>query len=414
MKPKLLILMILFIQQAYCQFMPQMAGDTPADIAEKPTLLWKFKANGPIVGSPVIDNEKVFIGSLDSTLYALDLSTGNVKWKFPTGGAIRSTVCIREKALYLLNSSGLLLLLDRDSGKVAGFFQTMTGYIGDRQNDYADYFTSTPVIVDSTIYFGCGEDIYAISIVDGYIKWTYKTGGLVHTTPAISKNRLYAGSFDGNLYSIDLTTGNLVWKFKTTGKYSFPKGEVTGNPVLARGMVFAGARDYNLYAIDARGGYCNWMKQFPLGWGLPVTVNDSVIYVGTSDDRALFAFDIRTGNEVWKAAADFNIFGGCAIGKNIGYFCTLAGKVHGIDLKTGKIIWTIETDSYKANHLSWLNPDDSYRNDIGKLINTPLDMLKMYGQLGAIFGTPAIAGDRIVVAGYDGWIYCFSGEKKQK
>ncbi len=412
MKVKLLILLVLLFNQAFSQFMMPATAARPADLDTKPTLLWKFKANGPVVGSPVIDGNTVFVGSLDSSLYALDLSTGKLKWKLPTGGAIRSSVCITEKRLFLLGTDGILYRMEKDSGRVDGIYQTMGGFIADRQHDFADYFTSTPVIADSIIYFGSGDYIYAISINDGYLRWTYKTGDLVHTTPAIQRNWLYAGSYDGYLYAIDVRTGNLAWKFKTTGKYSFPKGEVTGNPVLAGGMVFAGARDNNLYAIDLRGGYTNWMKQFQNGWGLPVTVNDSVIYVGTSDDRTLYALDIVNGREIWKAAAGFNIFGGCAIGTKTGYFCTLAGKVHGIDLKTGKILWTLELDSYKANHLTWLKADDSYREDIGKLVKTPLDMLSMYKQLGGIFGTPAIVDNLLIVAGYDGWVYCFSGEVK--
>jgi outer membrane protein assembly factor BamB len=317
-----------------------------------------------------------------------------------------------QQRLFFLNSAGLLYLVENDSGKVLGFFQTSNGYIGDQQQDFADYFHSTPVIVDSTIYFGSGGDIYAVNINDGYLNWKFSTGAAVHTKPAIFRNRLYAGSFDGCLYSIDRNTGNLIWKFKSTGNYAFPKGEFMGAPVVAGGMVFAGSRDYNLYAVDTKGGYCNWMKPFEKGWGLPVTANDSVIYVGTSDDKTLFAYAIRTGKEVWKTDAGFNIFSGLAIGKNVGYLCTLAGKVHGIDLKSGRIIWTIELESYKANHLTYLKADDTYRDDLDKLIKTPLDMVSMYAKLGGIFGPPAIDGDHLVVAGYDGWIYCFSGQTK--
>lgn len=406
-----MLILGLLVSQASSQSM-MMVPTGPADLLTKPGLVWKFKANGPIIGSPVIDNGTVFIGSLDSTLYALDLSTGKVKWKLPTGGAIRSSVCIDQNRLYLLNSDGLLYRVSQDSGKVDGFFQTMNGYMGERQYDHADYFNSTPVIVDSTIYFGAGEYIYALSITDGYLRWTYKTGDLVHTKPAIHNGWLYAGSFDGNLYALDVRTGNLKWKFKTTGKYSFPKGEVMGNPVVAGGMVFVGARDYNLYAIDVRGGYCNWMKSFPNGWALPVTVNDSVIYVGTSDDRTMFALDIRSGGEVWKTNAWFNLIGGCAIGSQVGYFGNLAGKVYSINLTHGEINWTIELESYKENHLKWLIPNDNYRDDINKLIRSPLDIHKMYRELGGIFGTPAIEGLNLVVAGYDGWIYCFSGAVK--
>jgi outer membrane protein assembly factor BamB len=288
----------------------------------------------------------------------------------------------------------------------------MNGYMGDRQHDFADYYTSTPILIDSTIYFGSGEDIYAISISDGFVKWVFKTNDVVHTRPAIYKNKLYAGSFDGNLYAIDINTGSLAWKFKTTGRYSFPKGEVMGNPVIAGGTVIFGARDYNLYAVDTRGGFCSWMKQFPYGWALPVTVNDSVVYVGTSDDRTIYAFNIQTGQEVWKAPIGFNVLGGCAVGKKVGYFCTLAGKVNGLDLATGQLLWSLELDSYKANHLKWLKPDDSYLDNIGKLIKSPTEILSIYKDLGGIFGTPALGVDQLVVAGYDGWVYCFSDSAK--
>ena len=402
--------MMLFFSQGFSQAVKP--SNQPGDLEAKPSLLWKFKTNGPVVGAPVIGDSTVFVSSLDSTLYAIDLVTGKVKWKHLTGAPLRSSVCLAYKYLFLLSGEGILYTMDQDSGRVYGYFRTLNGFMGERQNDYADYFQSTPVIEDTTIYFGSGGYIFAVSINDGFMKWKYQTGDVVHTKPVISRGRVYAGSFDGTLYSLDTRTGNLVWKFKTTGNSYFPKGEVMGNPVVAGGMVFAGSRDYNLYAVDMMGGHCDWMKQFPEGWALPVTLNDSVIYVGTSDDRQLFALNIRNGKEEWKTEAGFNIFGGCAIGKKVGYFGTLAGKVHGVDLSSGKILWTIELDGYKANHLKWLNPDDTFRDDIGKLISTPVQLVGMYEKLGGIFGTPALAGGRLVVAGYDGWIYCFSAAGK--
>lgn len=402
---------MLLLQQGFGQFFMPPSGNF--DHIFQPTLLWKFKANGSIVSSPIIDNGIVFIGSLDSALYALDLETGKTKWKFPTAGPIRSSVCIAKQKLFLLSTDGLLYRMEKDSGKVDGYFQTMTGYIGDGQKDYADYFTSTPVIEDSTIYFGSGDYVYAISVTDGNIKWTYKTGDAVHTRPAISKGRVFVGSFDGHLYSFDSKNGNLIWKFKTTGRYSFPKGEVTGNPVVAGGMVFAGARDNNLYALDVRGGYCNWLKSFPFGWALPITANDTALYVGTSDDLQLIALDIRSGGEMWRFDAGFNIFSGVCFGKTIGCFGTLAGKVTGIDLTKGEEKWTLELDSYVKNRSKYFKEDGSYRADIGKVLRNPSDVLKMYAELGGVFGTPASSEDKIVVAGYDGWVYCFgAGPKK--
>lgn len=378
------------------------------DLSVKPTLLWKVRTNAPIVASPVAEAGKVFVGGLDSLLYAIDINTGKVLWKLPTGGAIRSEIALTPQRLYLLSSDGLLYRVSKENGTVDGTFQTATGYIGDHQNDYYDYYTSTPVISESNIYFGSGEHIYGLSVKDGLVKWTCQTGGLVHTRPAITQNTLFAGSFDGNLYAVNIQTGQVIWKFKSTGKQFFPKGEFAGNPVTAGGMVFAGARDYNLYAIDIKTGTCNWMKSFPKGWSFPLTVNDSVLLVGTSEDRTLFALDIRTGIELWKTDAGFNIFGGVAISGKNGCFSTLAGKLTGVDLSTGKINWTLDSDGFLQNHLHYMKENGHFRDDISKIIRTPLDLMDMYKKLGGVFSTPVIYIDKLIVTGYDGWIYCYS------
>src|SRR5690349_4285788 len=48
----------------------------PGDIA----LLWSFKTQGPVKSSAAIVDGRVFIGSDDGHLYALDLKTGAKVW----------------------------------------------------------------------------------------------------------------------------------------------------------------------------------------------------------------------------------------------------------------------------------------------------------------------------------------------
>lgn len=408
MRSLLVFLMIFLGLQGFGQFFFPMAPN--ADIDAAPKLRWKFKTNGPLVATPVIDSNTVYIGSVDSSLYAIDLATGKLKWQLPTGGSIRSSVALTGPRLFLLSTDGILYLVQSDSGKVNGVFQTLTGVLGDLQRDYADYYTSTPVIRDSIIYFGCAERIYSININDGYLRWIFTANDIVHTTPAFNKNWLFAGSYDGHVYAIDMLTGTEMWKFKTTGNRAFPKGEVMGSPVVALGLVYTGARDFNFYALDTRGGFSSWMRQFSAGWAVSATVNDSVIYVGASDDRALFALDLRSGRELWSVNTGFNIMGGTAVGTRTGYVGTLDGRLLGVDLKKGKLLWTVETDSHKENKLDYFKADGSFRQDIGKILRTPKDLDRMYGKLGGIFSTPVVTGNLIIVGGYDGWVYCFAGE----
>ncbi len=403
---------LLIFQQSFAQSIEPVKDTTVAKETAKPAILWKYKTNGPVVASPVTDGGLVYVGSLDSTLHAIDLNTGKGVWKLPTSGPLRSSVCISPERLYQLSTDGVLYRVTKDSGQVDGFFQTSSGYMGDHQNDFSDFFTSAPIIIDSVIYFGCGKRIYAVSIRSGLIRWIFKTDGPVHTRPVYLNGWLYAGSFDGNLYCLNALSGTLLWKFKTTGNHAFPDGEIAGNPVAAAGMIIFGARDYSLYAVDVRTGTCNWHRQFPYGWSLPVTVNDSVLYVGTSDDRTLFALDIRTGAEVWKRKTGFNVLGGVAVNGLSGYFGTLAGKIIALDLTNGTPIWYTDLDSYSANYSNWMKDGGAFRDDIGKIIRTPLDMIRMYEDLGGVFCTPSLVEDKLIVAGYDGWVYCLSTEVK--
>lgn len=377
------------------------------DFEKLPNLQWKFAAKAPIFSTPLIVGDVVYVGSLDSTLYAVEMSSGQLKWKFKTGGEIRSTVCLSDEQLFVYSGDATLYSIHRSTGKALWTFKTKGGILGDRRYDFADYYQSSPVIHNNKIFFGAGDGrVYALNKMDGALLWSFKARGIVHTTPALYKDRLFIGSFDGNLYALRQETGDLLWTFKTAGHRYFPDGEIQGSPVVANDLVYFGARDYNLYAVDVHDGYSHWNKAFPFGWAMAITPRDSVIYVGTSDDRVLVTLDGKSGKELWRTDVKFNVFGPCATTTTMAYVGTLMGKLFGIDLKSGAVKWVYTTPSYQKNHLKYFKADDSFRDDIMNFIKTPADFIGMEYALGAIFSTPAITYDQIIICGTDGNIYC--------
>jgi outer membrane protein assembly factor BamB len=141
---------------------------------------------------------------------------------------------------------------------------------------------------------------------------------------------------------------------------------------------------------------------------MALTPRDSVLYVGTSDDRVLVALDGRSGHEFWRAEVKFNIFGPCTYTASMGYVGTLMGKLFGIDLKNGKIKWVYLTDGYQSNHLQFFKPDDSFRDDIMSFIKTPSDFIGMEYKLGAIFSAPAIFEDQLIFTTTEGNVYALT------
>lgn len=384
------------------------------DFEKKPDVAWRLKTSAPIFSSPVISNGVAYFGGLDSVLYAVDVKTGDMKWKIKTGGEIRSTVVVSGDDLYLMGGNGVLSCLDKTNGKSRWrkIFDNTALFISERKYDFADYFHSSPVVSDGVIYLGSGSNfIQAIDANNGDIKWTYQAGDIVHTRIAIEGHLLYAGCFDGFLYALHIDDGSLAWKFKSVGQQYFPKGEVQGFPITAFGSVYFGSRDFNFYSLNARTGFGNWNMKFPKGWAFAATIQDSVLYLGTAEDRLMLAVDPLTGGEIWKTDLKFHIFGHSAFSENLVYVPTIWGKLYALDRKTGSIQWAFTTDGYNANHLKYYKTDDTYRDDIYKIFKSSQDLIKAEYSMGGIFSTPAIDDDMMIITTTEGIVY---GLKKIK
>jgi len=395
------------------QAQPGAPSQTPAPVAPNPTedfssqpaLAWKFKARQPFFASPLIDENKVYAGNNDSTLYCLDISSGKLLWKFPTKGAVRSGVCIDNDRLFLIGGDSGVYCLNKTNGRVNWVFRTG----GEHMYDQYDYYQSTPVVRGDTLFFGSGDgNIYALNNHTGNLIWKFRTENVVHGKPALYNGRLFIGSFDGYTYALNTGDGSLAWKLKSVGQRFFPKGEMQFSPITAAGIVFIGSRDFNLYAIDAERGYCRWNKQYPRGWAPVITPthHDSAVLVGTSDDKVLLLLRTEDGKEVWRTNVKFNVFGSSALTANMCYTTTLMGKIFGIDLRTGSISWDFATDTYKENKLKYFKADDTYRDDIYSIIHSQEEYLEFLNKIGAVYSSPAVDKDHIVFTSTEGTVYC--------
>jgi eukaryotic-like serine/threonine-protein kinase len=375
------------------------------DFKEAPKIKWKFETKSPVFSSPVVSDNLVYFGGLDSLLYAIDIYSGNEKWRFHTNGEIRSDAVIYFNKLYINGGDGFLYALNKENGAILWKFKTN----GERKYDFADYFHSTPVLDNNILYFGSGDgNLYAVDSETGNMVWVFKAGDIIHTTPAISNNKIFFGSFDGNVYALNLKNGKLVWKFKTVGHRYFSVGEVQGSPAVFKNLVFIGARDYNVYAIDQEKGFCHWNKSFTKGWGLNNTIHDSILYIGSADERVLISVEPESGKEFWIKNMEFLVFGNIVFSEAMLYVGTTIGKLHGISIKTGENIWSFETNSYLEKRFKYFKADDSYRDDIYSIIKTNEQFLEVECELGGIFSTPFIDNDIIIFSSTNGTLYCLS------
>jgi eukaryotic-like serine/threonine-protein kinase len=115
--------------------------------------------------------------------------------------------------------------------------------------------TLTPLVHKDIIYFGCySGTFYAVSLDDGDIIWTFKSGGPVYSSPIVVDKSIYFGSEDGFVYSLNDQKGTLNWQFKS----SFP---VKSSPVYAFGSIVV-ANDRTVFSLSPSDGKVLWQTTF--------------------------------------------------------------------------------------------------------------------------------------------------------
>lgn len=142
------------------------------------------------------------------------------------------------------------------------------------------------------VYSSGSEQVVPLALL-----WQFPTSGWVTSTPAIADGLAYSISADGNLYAIDINTGQKVWS-KSIGN-SQSSFFVISSASVYNGIVYAGGFDNYLHAFDAKTGLERW--RFQTGGVItssPVmeTSNSFVYFV--SSDGNLYA--VHDGTEAWR------------------------------------------------------------------------------------------------------------------
>lgn len=401
---------------------------------------WKFKTQGKIFSSPAISDGIAYIGSEDKNLYAVDIRTGRLKWKFQTGGAVHSSPAVSKGTVYFLSMDGNFYALDAKTGekkwnpfktggeKLVGATNLWGMQPADQyMEDFFDFFLSSPAVDESsknpTVYFGSSDgNLYALDLKTGKKKWAFKTGGIIHTSPALSNGIVYIGSWDKHMYAVDARTGQEIWKFKTNDDL-YMGGMMEGiqaSPVVSDGMVFFGARDGFFYARNAKTGDRVWEYYTGGSWVVSsAAIRNGTVYITTSDTYELIAMNAKTGAIKFKFRTKGNLFSSPAIAGNTAYFGDFTGRMIALDLGSEGKNWDeFRTESGKINdekvldemgEVSWaklFGDKDPYQ------YTSNTDGMMQLFSLGPIVSSPVVENGIVYFGSADGNFYAVELKRK--
>ncbi|MNF83411.1 Outer membrane protein assembly factor BamB precursor [compost metagenome] len=230
------------------------SGETlwSVDLADLPINADKRSAR--LSGGLVSRYGKLFLGSENGVVYALNEADGEVLWQTTVPGEVVASPAVEDGRVVVLTTSGRLIALDTDEGK-----QQWT--LSEEQPPLTLRSASAPVITNGAVLYGRADGKVGIALLSNgqpvrQSKVADPRGATeldrmvdVDATPLIAGDELYAIAYNGQLMARKLMTGDEVWKRKYSGYRDLA---VTGNAI-----VLTDSRSH-LFAVDRRNGLELW------------------------------------------------------------------------------------------------------------------------------------------------------------
>jgi polyvinyl alcohol dehydrogenase (cytochrome) len=344
-----------------------------ADQFPRLRLKWAFGFPDASVAwaQPAIVDGRLFVGSQNGTVYALDATTGCIHWTFTARGGVRTAITVGDGRAYFGDTTGRAYAVDAASGASV--------WVSQVDDHRLARITGSPVLDD-------GRLLVPVSSYE-------ESQGADPSYPCCT--------FRGSLAALDAASGRLVWRTYFAGEPQRRGTSTAGVPLwgpsgaavwsaptidrarrrvyVATGNAYsAPASDMSnaVVAIDAATGAVVWSRQFTAGdvyltgcragnpncpevngpdvdfGSPPMLVNAAgrdMLVIGQKSGWA-FAIDAADGREVWRyRAGQGGLLGGiewgAAADSTNAYFAVSdvthpqPGGLHAVNLATGQRAW---------------------------------------------------------------------------
>jgi outer membrane protein assembly factor BamB len=158
--------------------------------------VWRQGVNATVAASPLLLNERVYMGAFDGYLRAYDTSSGSEKWSAPTIDHVYASPALLPNGdLVQPSADGTVYSFAADTGAVRWRFDTR------------EPIRSSPAVDgEGHIYFGGGDGrLYALN-ADGTrrfsIQLVQEDRNDLNASPAIGFDAIYIGSENGEIWSV--------------------------------------------------------------------------------------------------------------------------------------------------------------------------------------------------------------------
>ncbi len=225
--------------------------------------------------------------------------------------------------------------------------------VGDGQGDL--YNLLAPAVDGDSIFAaGADGDVMALDRETGKVLWKKDLEAPVSGGVGVGSGMVLLGTLKGEVIALDAASGEEKWRARVTS-------EVLSAPATNGDIVVVQTQDDRLIGLEASTGTQRWIyENSPAvltlrGTGAPVVTNNLAI-AGLSTGKVI-AVDTQRGLPVWEQRVAVpqgrseldrvvDIDGGLLLSGTTLYVVTYQGRLAGLDLQTGRVLWQRDASSY--------------------------------------------------------------------
>ncbi len=243
---------------------------------------------------PAVDDANIYVAERSGQVGAFLRATGSAVWRVQLAKRISSGIGMVGHRL-LIGGEDSLIVLDAGSGAV--LWETVV----------SSEILSRPVAANNVVVVHTVDgQIIGLDLQSGSRLWSseYSVPPLTVrgiSTPVLANGMAVVGLPDGRLIALDAATGVVRWP----RQISQPRGrheierlvDVDVEPVVVGGKVIAGSFQGQLVSMTLVTGEPQWNRELSLHTGLAVA-GDAVFAV--DEESTVWAFHVGTGASLWK------------------------------------------------------------------------------------------------------------------
>ena len=362
----------------------QHTGYSTSDAADTNNVMWTYTTDGDVYSSPAVVDGRVYIGSDDGHVYCLDAEDGDKIWNSSNVGTV---------------------------------------------------WYSSPAISDGRVYIG-GDLLYCLNNEDGSRIWSYQGGINIASSPAVVGDRVYIGTWEGNICCLDadpddngdgvinhnpydeidddndegyddsiLIDYDLIWIYETGDL-------VISSPAVYADKVYVGSKDKKFYCLYANNGTEIWNYTTQGYVDSSPAIADGKVYFG-SDDNKIYCLYADNGTEKWRYSTQGDVKSSPAIANGKVYVGSLDNKVYCLDVTTGLPAWDSPfTTSNDVSSSPAIADGKVYIGSLNKKVycldaddGTKLWEYETQGKID--HSSPAIVDGKVYIGSLDNEVYCF-------